>query len=72
MREADILGHKTRSSAAYYTLANQFIGEPLSKNQFSFNDLVTLIEMRDEAKTYGLIDSEPITWELYNKLVELA
>ena len=72
MKEADIKGHRTRSSAAYHTLANQFIAEPLSKNQFSYNDLVTLIEMRDDATTYSLIDSEPITWELYNELVGLA
>ncbi|KAJ1401931.1 kinase-like domain-containing protein, partial [Ochromonadaceae sp. CCMP2298] len=36
----------------------------------SFTDVVTVIEMRDGAVV--TIDKEPITWELHNKIVDLA
>lgn len=48
------------------------ISEPLSQEIFTYSDLVTIIEMRDEAEVHPEILMEPITWDLYNKVVDLA
>ncbi|KAJ1424547.1 kinase-like domain-containing protein [Ochromonadaceae sp. CCMP2298] len=70
MREGDLVGHRSRSRGAYYTIANEMIAQPLLRDQLSFTDVVTVIEMRDGAVV--TIDKEPITWELHNKIVDLA
>ena len=63
-RNADVPGHRNRSQAAFYTIANSLLAEPLKNGEFSYTDLVTIIEMRDEA--VKIFDQEPITWDLYN------
>ncbi|KAJ1430264.1 hypothetical protein B484DRAFT_463090 [Ochromonadaceae sp. CCMP2298] len=70
MRNSDVTGHRFRSRGAYYTIANEMIAQPLLRDQNSFTDVVTVIEMRDGAVV--TIDKEPITWELHNKIVDLA
>ncbi|KAJ1443761.1 kinase-like domain-containing protein [Ochromonadaceae sp. CCMP2298] len=70
MKNGDVVGHRSRSRGAYYTIANEMIAQPLLRDQISFTDVVTVIEMRDGAVV--TIDKEPITWELHNKIVDLA
>lgn len=69
MRNADVPGHRTRSSAVYFTIANEMISKPLINNVFSYKDVLTVIEMKNEADC--LFYMEPITWNLFNKLVDL-
>lgn len=72
MNYADIFGHRSRSRGAYYTIANIMVAEPLMNNLYSYTDLVTVIEMRTDAHVNPQINMEPITWDLYNKLVDLV
>eukprot|EP00942_MAST-04A_sp_MAST-4A-sp1_P000797 g797.t1 len=72
MNKGDMMGHRTRSRGAFYTIANEIIAAPLYKNQMSYTDLVTLIELRDDAYVCPDICMEPMTWELHNKIVQLA
>lgn len=72
MKKSDVTGHRTRSRAAYYTIANEMIALPLSYDQIAYTDVVTVIEMRDDAVICTSINKEPITWELHNKLVDLS
>eukprot|EP01038_Epipyxis_sp_PR26KG_P010412 gene10412-13987_t len=75
MRKADINGHKSRYRSAYYTLAQDFVFTQLcdvnskvfSANTIDYTDVVTLIEMRDNPTI--IFEREPISWQLYNKLV---
>jgi len=48
------------------------IAVPLVKDHVSFTDVVTVIEMGDEAKLNPEIVMEPVTMALYNKIVDLA
>lgn len=70
MNNGDVMGHRTRSRSAYYQIANEMIAGPLLKEHLSFTDVVTVIEMREDAVV--TINMEPCTWELHNKLVDLA
>jgi hypothetical protein len=70
MKKCDVVGHISRSRGAYYTIANEMIAQPLLRDQISFTDVVTVIEMRGDAVV--TVDKEPITWELHNKIVDLA
>jgi hypothetical protein len=70
MKNSDVMGHRSRSRGAYYTIANEMIAQPLINHQISFTDVVSIVEMRDEAVVTLL--KEPVTWELHNKLVDLA
>ena len=70
MKKADVPGHRTRSRAVFYSIANEVVAAPLLANLVSFTDVVTLIEMRETANV--LIDQEPMTWLLFNKFVDLA
>lgn len=56
----------------FYNIANEIIATPLLTNQTSYTDVVTLIEMRDEATINPLICRAPIKWDTYNKFVDLA
>ena len=38
----------------------------------SYTDLMTFIEMRTKSHVNSDIDHEPVTWELYNKVVDLV
>ncbi len=70
MKNSDIMGHRSRSRGAFYTLASELIAQPLMRDQLSFTDVVTIIEMRDTAEIITF--EEPMTWELHNKIVDLA
>lgn len=70
MRTADVPGHHSRSRAVYYTIANEMISKPLLANLISFTDMITVIEMSTNSKV--IIYMEPVTWELYNKIVKLV
>ena len=72
MNNGDLMGHRSRSRGAYYTIASEMIAQPLMKDLVSFTDVVSIIEMRDDALLNQSVYIEPITWELYNKIVELA
>eukprot|EP00918_Siedleckia_nematoides_P007239 GHVU01015732.1.p1 GENE.GHVU01015732.1~~GHVU01015732.1.p1 ORF type:complete len:568 (-),score=66.72 GHVU01015732.1:653-2356(-) len=71
MKNADIPGHRSRSSGVYYVIANN-LSERLAKHQVSYTDVVTLIDMRDTAVVDSDMFMQPISWELYNKLVGLC
>jgi hypothetical protein len=72
MKKSDVLGHRTRSTGVYYNIANEIIAAPLLKGRTSYTDVITLIEMRDDAIVNAEIHKEPISWSLYNKVVQLA
>ena len=72
MNKGDIMGHRSRSRGAYYTIASEMIAQPLLRYLTSFTDVVSIIEMRDDAVLNHNIYMEPITWELHNKIVDLA
>jgi hypothetical protein len=72
MNNADVPGHRSRSRAVFYNIANEIIAAPLLANQISYTDVVTLIEMRDGATIHPLICRAPINWDTYNTFVELA
>lgn len=71
MRKSDMNGHSSRFRAAYYSLAEEYIAKLIRSNStFSGTDVVTLIEMRDDATV--VFELEPISWVLYNRFVDLA
>ena len=72
MRNADMQGQPTRLRGALYSVANNLISEPLVNSQSSYKDQVTMIEMKQKARIVKGFDKEPITWELYNKVVGMA
>ncbi|EED96458.1 predicted protein [Thalassiosira pseudonana CCMP1335] len=71
MRENDVNGFKTRSHAAYGTLALDFISEQISQrgpNQDNlFAESVTVVEMRDKGEI--LQERQPFDWILFNRLI---
>jgi len=78
MRESDIDGHRTRSRGAYYNLAEEYVSnqlhpwtrDTLGGNNIRHTDVISIVEMRSEPAL--VLYYEPISWILYNKLVELA
>jgi hypothetical protein len=64
------MGHRSRSRGEFYTIASQLIGQPLIREELSFTDVFTIIDMRHTACV--TISQEPCTWELYNKIMDLA
>ena len=69
MKEADMAGHRNRSSCVFYNLAMEVVAAALSRSMVSFTDIVTVIQMRESATI--LIDAEPQSWLLFNRLVRL-
>jgi len=70
MNTADVPGHRTRSRCVFYNIATEIISAPLLANMLSFTDVITIIQMRDEATI--IVDAEPVSWQLYNVVVGLA
>ena len=70
MRESDVNGFRTRSHAAYGTLALDFIAEQLStqNEEDLFAESVTVIEMRNEGEV--VVEREPFDWILFNSLLQ--
>ena len=72
MNLADVHGHRSRSRAAYYAIANELVANQILRGTASYTDVVTVIEMRDMATVNQEIFLEPVTWMLHNKIVDLA
>lgn len=72
MNNGDVMGHRSRSRSAYYQIANEMIAQPLLREHLSFTDIVTIIEMREDVIVNPSLYMEPCTWELHNKVVDLA
>lgn len=68
----DAHGHRSRSRAVYYTIANEIIAASLLQLPICHSMAVTLIEMREESLINPDVNMEPISWMLYNKFVSLA
>ena len=61
MRASDVNGFKTRSDAAYGTLALDYIAEQLYQQGDGFYvDAVTVVEMNDTGRV--LFRKEPLDW----------
>lgn len=68
MRTCDVHGFRSRSDAAYGTLALDFIAEQLyAKGDEIMIDAVTIIEMNDCGTI--LYDRVPLDWILFNNLI---
>lgn len=68
MSTCDVNCFRSRSDAAYGTLALDYIAEQLYQmgDEF-FVDAITIIEMRDEGSI--LVEREPLDWILFNKVL---
>jgi Mg-chelatase subunit ChlD len=70
MRTDDVNGARCRSDGVWMVLARDFLMKRLEERDASIFDLVSIILMKDpEAVVFCLY--EPMTWVLYNKLVDL-
>ena len=68
MREDDVNGARCRADGVWTTLARNFCRQQLEDESSSMYDVVSVITMRSEAEV--VIWCEPLTWVLYNKLVQ--
>lgn len=71
MRTCDVNGFRSRSDAAYGTLALDYIAEQLYQQGGGdelFIDAVTIIEMNDTGSLF--LHKEPLDWILFNKVLE--
>lgn len=69
MMKSDMKGHRNRSSCVFYNIAMEVVAAALSANIVSLTDVVTIVQMRETATV--IIDAEPQSWVLFNKLVAL-
>ena len=78
MLKSDIDGHRTRARGAYYVLAEEYVAkqlhplvmDTLGGTKTRDTDVVTLIEMRDDATI--IFEREPLSWIVYNAFVDRA
>ena len=72
MKKLDVEGHRSRSDGVFYSVATEFVAKRLLSAEAGVTpfDVVTLIEMRDGAEV--VFTKEPMTWVLFNKLVDRA
>ena len=69
MRTCDVNCFRSRSDAAYGTLALDFISEQLyQQGDEFFVDAVTIIEMNDAGSL--IVHREPLSWILFNKVLD--
>jgi hypothetical protein len=70
MATCDVNCFRSRSDAAYGTLALDYIAEQLYQmnDDFSLVDAVTIIEMSDEGSLF--VAKEPLDWILFNKVLD--
>ncbi|KAJ3012938.1 UNVERIFIED_CONTAM: hypothetical protein HDU68_000940 [Siphonaria sp. JEL0065] len=68
MRTSDVDNFRNRADAVYGTLALDFIGAQLDGGLLKGTDVVSVIEMRDEAAI--VFEREPITNYFFNKILE--
>ena len=71
MRIDDINGAKCRSHCIMSVLARDFVEKPLKRKERSHLDLISVVAMINQDATV-ILDREPVTWLLYNRLVELG
>ena len=69
MRRDDVNGARCRSDGVWMSLARDYVKIPLEKGTRSEYDLISIIVMKEDAKT--VINFEPTTWILYNKLIDM-
>jgi len=67
MRDDDVDGARCRSDGVWTALARDYIKQQLEDGTCSAFDLVSVVAMRSTAKV--VIQCEPMTYVLYNKLV---
>jgi len=69
MKTCDVNGFRSRSDAAYGTLALDYIAEQLyQQGDEFFVDAVTIIEMNDTGSLF--VHREPLDWILFNKVLD--
>jgi hypothetical protein len=69
MGTSDVNGFRSRSDAAYGTLALDYIAEQLFQLNDEFSvDSVTIIEMNDAGSLF--VVKEPLDWILFNKVLD--
>jgi hypothetical protein len=69
MRRDDVNGARCRSDGVFLALARDYVKAPLDKKERGATDLISIVIMREEADV--LIEHEPMTYVLYNKIVDL-
>ena len=69
MRRDDVNGARCRSDGVWMALARDYVKAPLEKKERTVTDLVSIIVMREKAEV--VIRCEPMTWVLYNKLIDM-
>ena len=69
MRRADVANFVTRYKAVVSTIASEYIASQLIRNQVKNSDVITIIRMG--TKSDVLIEREPVSWVLYNMVLEL-
>ncbi|GKY92586.1 hypothetical protein MPSEU_000228700 [Mayamaea pseudoterrestris] len=69
MRTDDVDGARCRSDGVWTCLAREFVKNQLEQHTTTLYDLVSIVVMRQTATV--VIRHEPMTWVLYNKLVDL-
>ena len=69
MRIDDLNGARCRSDGVWMTLARDYVKEQLAKGLRGPNDLISIVIMKEDAEV--IIKSEPTSWTLYNKLIDL-
>lgn len=70
MKTSDVAGFRTRSEAAYGTLALDYVAQQLyARKETDFtSDVVSVIEMHDTSEI--VIDNQPLDWVLFNALLD--
>jgi hypothetical protein len=63
----DIILHRDRQTAAYSTIALEFVAEQLLSGTANNSDVVSLVEFSDTSRV--VFTHEPVSWALYNKLL---
>ncbi|KAG7341585.1 alpha-kinase family protein [Nitzschia inconspicua] len=69
MRDDDVDGARCRADGVWTSLARDYVKEQLETNACSLFDVVSVIAMRETAEV--VVECEPMTFVLYNKLVSL-
>jgi hypothetical protein len=67
MRDDDVNGARCRSDGVWTSLAKDYVMQQLEKNTCSLFDVVSVIAMRKSSQV--LLECEPMSYVLYNKLV---
>ena len=69
MRKSDVLDSKTRLEAVWKALANDYIAQRIEDASGGLEDAISVLSLGEECKV--LLENEPTTWILYNKICEL-